>query len=67
MERITTFIQSTLEVAAILGLFYFIPYLVRRGWEDAKNDTRKDCDVCFRDLKKINEIVEKEMARAKPR
>lgn len=45
----------------IIVVFYAIPYLVRRGWGDAKNRTKKVCDTCFRDIKKFNQKMKGEI------
>ena len=45
------------------GLFYLAPYLIRKGWGDAENKTKKVCDVCFRDIKAWNKKVEEEKTK----
>lgn len=42
---------------AVVGQFYLIPYLIRKGWGDAENKTKKVCDMCFRDIKKWNQLI----------
>ena len=59
----TTF-QIALVTFSIIGSLYYIPYLVKRGWDSGALDVnpkkKKVCDICFRDLKKVKELFEKE-------
>ena len=48
-------IKPILQAAALVSSLYWIPYLIRTGWNDAENRTKKVCDTCFRDIKKYNE------------
>jgi len=43
----------------ILYCFYCVPYLIRLGWGQAENKTKKVCDLCFRDIKLINDRLNK--------
>jgi len=43
--------------------FYYCPYLIRKGWGDAENKTKKICDICFRDIKAWNKKVEEEKTK----
>jgi hypothetical protein len=46
------------DIVTIIGIaicLYYVPYLIRRGWGAAQNKTRKVCDICFRDINKVNE------------
>ena len=43
----------------IVGSFYWIPWFIRKGWNDAENRTKKVCDKCFRDIKKWNEVIKR--------
>lgn len=51
--------NQVMWAVAIVAGFYSIPYLIRKGWGDAENNTRKVCDTCFRDIKRVNDIVNK--------
>jgi len=46
-------------ISFLAAILYYIPYLVRKGWGDAENRTKKVCDVCFRDIDKFNEAYKK--------
>jgi len=55
--------MEELKIGFVIGawiviIFYFIPYLIRSGWGDAENRTKKVCDTCFRDIKKWNEKLD---------
>ena len=45
----------------IAVISYGIPYLMKRGWEEGKNDVNPKkklvCDMCFRDIKRYNEYL----------
>jgi len=36
---------------------YSIPYLIRKGWNDAGKSV-KVCDVCWREVKKVNKALD---------
>jgi hypothetical protein len=52
-------IENVLTIIGIAMVFYWIPYLIRWGWNNAENRTKKVCDLCFRDIKRWNEEVKK--------
>lgn len=52
------FLISIWIIIWFFNIFYMIPFLIRKGWNDAENRTKKVCDVCFRDIKKWNKKVE---------
>lgn len=54
-----TLFEGIFTVIGIAMALYGVPYLIRSGWGDAENRTKKVCDVCFRDIKKFNKEVEK--------
>lgn len=49
------YIKALLQLIAIAFILYGVPFLVRLGWNQAENRTKKVCDMCFRDIKKFNE------------
>ena len=55
-------LEMILSVLKYIGgfyiIFYLIPYTVRRAWGEADLKTKKFCDSCFRDIKKVNQLVE---------
>ena len=51
------FILGFLLFMLIVWCLYSIPYLIRKGWGDAENRTKKVCDVCFRDISKWDKFV----------
>ena len=56
------YIEYVLGFLKLVGLFiaiYCVSFLIRKGWGDAENNTKKVCDTCFRDIKKWNKILEK--------
>ena len=53
------FLIDIWKVINIYAFIYLATYLARKGWNDAENRTKKVCDVCFRDLKKWNEVAKK--------
>lgn len=50
-------IQIILKVLGIATALYYIPFLLRKGWNDAENRTKKVCDVCFKDISKFDKWV----------
>jgi len=62
MEIIITFLKNTYILLNILCFLSLAVYAMKRGWEQAKNDTaqkRKVCDSCWRDISKVNEFLDK--------
>lgn len=55
MRMVEVIFFVTLFVVTIL----LIGFLIRIGWNFAENRTKKVCDLCFRDIKKINEQFNK--------
>jgi len=61
-KNINMFLELLKGISTIIGIaitIYGVPYLVRKGWGDAENRTKKVCDMCFRDIKKWNDVCEK--------
>lgn len=50
---------NTLVVIGMAVIIYYVPYLIRKGWGDAENKTKKVCDTCYRDIKKWHEVLKK--------
>jgi len=50
---------NTLVVIGMAVIIYYVPYLIRRGWGDAENKTKKVCDTCYRDIKKWDKVLKK--------
>ena len=42
-------------LVAVYGVFYF----ASKGWHNVENDTKKVCDMCFRDIGKVNNLINK--------
>lgn len=57
IETIATVLSRVLGILGFFMALYWIPYLVRKGWGDAQNKTKKVCDVCFRDIELVNKVV----------
>lgn len=57
--NLNNLIDSILIIIGIVMALYWPPYLIRKGWGDAENRTKKLCDICFRDIKRWNEKVKK--------
>jgi hypothetical protein len=51
-------------IAGIATLLYYVPYLIKRGWDSGENDVnpkkKKVCDVCFREIKKVHALLKEE-------
>lgn len=65
METIVTFLKNSWILLNILCFIFLAVYAVKRGWEQAKNDTaqkRRVCDSCWRDISKVNEFLDKNKA-----
>lgn len=64
METIKEIIGYIFVSAGFATISYGIPYLMKRGWEEGKNDVnpkkKRVCDMCFRDIKRYNEYLEKQ-------
>lgn len=56
---INTIFQGIGLFSLFFIVFYFIPYTIRKAWGDAENRTKKVCDICFRDIKKVNDLLTK--------
>lgn len=48
-------INTLFQIIGLAVCVFGIPYLVRLGWGMAENRTKKVCDICWRDIKKVNE------------
>lgn len=57
-EFLLGFFRGSLFTVVVCLWLYMIPYFIRKGWGDAVNNTKKACDLCFRDIEKWNKIVE---------
>ena len=59
MDKLKDVFEILLTIMGIATALYYTPFLIRKGWNDAENRTKKVCDICFRDIKKWNEEVKK--------
>lgn len=57
MSPVLEILTSVFSYLLIGSAFYTIPYLIRRGWGDAQSRTVRVCDVCFRGIKEVNDVV----------
>lgn len=58
MGTVKTFFLDTWYVLNILCFFFLAAYAIKRGWEEGKMAVtvkKKVCDVCWRDINKVNE------------
>lgn len=57
-------IQNILLIAGIATTLYYVPYLIKRGWESGGNDVnpkkKKVCDICFKDIKRVHACLKEE-------
>lgn len=56
------FLIIVLIYVGIILALYWIPYLLKKGWEDGRNASRKHarvCDMCFRNIEEWNKEVKK--------
>ena len=61
MNYIKHVLENIQIISGIIAILYGVPYLIRLGWGHAENRTKKVCDICFRDIKKFNEKVKKQL------
>ena len=57
-ELLYTFWSNIQIIVGVILIAYYLPYLIKRGWDSGKQDATikvKFCDHCFRDINKINE------------
>lgn len=58
METVKELLLNTWYVLNILCFLFMAVYAIKRGWEEGKMAVtikKKVCDVCWRDIEKVNE------------
>lgn len=51
-----TILNNLLIIAGVATILYYVPFLIRRGWDNGENNVKhkKVCDMCWRDIDKVN-------------
>jgi hypothetical protein len=56
-----TFLEGIRGTATIIILGFVIGSSMKFGWNLVENKTKKVCDVCFRDIKRINKLYKESL------
>ncbi len=70
MEKFIEIFQGLILGAMIGSLFYFLPYMIKRGWEDGRNASAKNarvCNLCFKNIAAWNAEVERKLKELEPK
>lgn len=57
--------QFILGAFAFYGIIYGLGFCFKAGWNLADSKTKRVCDLCFRDIKRVNDYL-KEMESRNP-
>lgn len=60
MEWVIEQLKITWMILSSIFYVYILVYAVKHAWENAKNavvSKHKVCDVCWRDINKVNEAL----------